>query len=152
MSARMPMRMRPPPASADPVPGHDGLVQLDAQPRLLRHADVAVADREALPRQRLPQRPLLDAVFEIPAVRQRGPDVGQVALLALAHRPPAELDGAVTLPGQAAGATLGLGGRVPEEDGGVGPELLAEGATQELVNRPAGRLAGEVPQGDLDAT
>src|SRR5262249_28897087 len=30
-------------------------------------------------------------------------------------------------------------------------ELLAEGAPQELVHRPAGRFADDVPQGDLDA-
>src|SRR5439155_9197518 len=66
-------------------------------------------------------------------------------------RSPAELDGAVALIRQGAGRALGLGGRVAEEVGGVGAELLAEAAAQELVDRPAGRLADDVPQGDLDA-
>jgi hypothetical protein len=52
------------------VPGHNLLIQLHAQPRLLRHDDVAVHYREALPGQRLPQRPLLDAILEVVRVRQ----------------------------------------------------------------------------------
>ena len=53
-----------------------------------------------------------------------GADVGDVARLALAHRPPAELDGPVALAGQLLADAFGLGGRVAEQDGGVGRNVL----------------------------
>src|SRR5262249_35441733 len=79
-----------------------------------------------------------------------GTDVGDVALLALAHRPPAELDRPVALAGQFAADALRLGRRVAEEDRGVGPELLTEAAAEEVGDLPLGRVATDVPQGDLD--
>src|SRR6516162_916512 len=62
-------------SSPDSVLGHNGLVQFDSQPRLLGHADLAVDYRESLLGESLPQRPLLYAVFEVVAVRQRGDEV-----------------------------------------------------------------------------
>ena len=80
-----------------------------------------------------------------------GPDVGDVARLALPHRTPAELDRAETLIGQGPADTLGVAGRVAEQDRRIGTEFLAKPTAEQLINGPADRLADDVPQGDLDA-
>src|SRR5262245_44439796 len=61
--------------SGDTVFRDDVVIQIDAQARFLRHADVAVHDGELLLRQRLPQGPLLHAVLEVMRVGQRRDEV-----------------------------------------------------------------------------
>ena len=102
--------------------------------------------------RRVPAQAGIHHQFDVrrPALPGRA-HLGDVALLALAHRPPAELDGPEALADQFAADALRLGRRVAEQDGGVGAELLAEAAAQQLVDRPFRRLADDVPQGDLDA-
>src|SRR5262249_55295145 len=80
-----------------------------------------------------------------------GANVGNIALLALAHRPPAELDGLVALACELAGDAFGLGRSVAEQDRSIGPERFLEASPQELVDRLAGGLADDVPEGDFDA-
>src|SRR5207249_10388627 len=132
--------------------------------RLLQPGEV---ERLELPRapdrgRGVPAQPRVHHQLEVLAqALAGGPDVGEVALLALPHRPPTELHGPEGgccsaalrngLAGQLAGDALSLRGRVAEQDGGVSAERLAEAAAEELVDRPPGRLAGDVPQGDFDA-
>src|SRR5438445_6163626 len=77
--------------------------------------------------------------------------MSDIAFLALAHRPPAELDGPVPLLGQVTADALSLARRVAKENRSIGPELLAEAAAQQLINRPFRGLADDVPQRDLNA-
>ena len=74
----------------------------------------------------------------------------KVTFFALAHWPPAELYRPITLLGQTPADPLGFLWRVAEENRSVGPKLLAETATEELINRPLRRLADDIPQGDLE--
>ena len=77
--------------------------------------------------------------------------MSDIAFLALAHWPPTELGGPVPLLGQVTADALSLARRVAKENRSIGPELLAEAAAQQLINRPFRGLADDVPQRDLNA-
>src|SRR5947208_1398556 len=102
------------PGLADAVPINHGLVEIDAEARLLRPAQVELgellgpADRG----RRVPAQAGIDHQLDGRAEPLAGgADVGDVALFALAHRPPAELDGPEALVGELPGDLLRLGRR-----------------------------------------
>src|SRR5206468_10209473 len=62
-------------ASGDPVFRHHFFIQVHAKSRFLRHDDVAVHHGKALLGERLPQRSLFDAIFEVLGIGQGGDEV-----------------------------------------------------------------------------
>src|SRR5438132_8367078 len=62
-----------------------------------------------------------------------GTDLGQIALFALTHRSPAELDGPIGLPDKFSANAFRLSRRIAKEDRRIGPELLAKRAAEQLV-------------------
>src|SRR5262249_53697647 len=80
-----------------------------------------------------------------------GADMGNVALFAQTHRPPAELDRLKAQVNQLPADLLRLCRRIAKENGSVGEKGLLEAATKKLVDRPAGDFADDVPEGDFNA-
>ena len=68
----------------------------------------------------------------------------------VSRRPPAELEGAISLARQSLPDSACLVRRVAELDRGVGRERLAEVAAEELVDRHVRALAFNVPQRLID--
>src|SRR5207244_3245128 len=102
--------------------------------------------------RRVPAQARIDHQFDVGAKPlARCAHMRDVALFALAHRAPAELNGFVTLLDEIAADAFGLLGGVAEEDGRVGAKLLAKAAAEQLIDWPLDRLADDVPQRDLDA-
>src|SRR5262249_34690956 len=98
----------------------------------------------------VPAQPGIDHQLAPADAPTGGTHLRQIAGLAFAHGAPAKLDRLEALVHEPLADLSGLRGRRPKKDGREGLELLAEGAAEELVDRPAERFARDVPQRDLD--